>query len=335
MTVLGDLNAKHSSWQPDGPGNTAGIKFFELLLDFGLTQCVQSTTRFSRDGTSCSVIDLYSTNRADLLTNIDISDPVSDHCMVTARLELNAQRALPSSGLGPMKVIYDFKNVDWHKIKKDLMNAPLLQAIQGTQDVECALAVWESIVTETLLRHIPIRQVQEKHNKKPWMTSELYRLTKTKFRLFKTARSSRSPADWSKYTRFRNHCTSKSARRKLCICNENTKRSRQLQTAATIGGRLRRSLQKFPPHEQQCRNYMQTRQLLPTTLTKLTFWLTFLLSNAPQQQPTKIYQVLLFLYPQTKLCTTSRRSRNSPYTALFNICPATNPPHIPCSRTLS
>ena len=102
------------------------------------------------------LVDLYSTNRADLLTNIDISDRVSDHCMVTARLELSAQRALPSSGLGPMKVIYDFRNVDWHKINKDLINAPLLQAIQGIQDVECALAVWESIVTETLLRHIPI-----------------------------------------------------------------------------------------------------------------------------------------------------------------------------------
>ena len=76
--------------------------------------------------------------------------------MVTARLELSAQRALPSSELGPMKVIHDFRNVDWHKINKDLMNAPLLQAIHGTQDVECALAVWESMVTETLLRHIPI-----------------------------------------------------------------------------------------------------------------------------------------------------------------------------------
>ena len=85
LTVIGDLNANHSSWQPDGPGNTAGTKFIELRLDFGLTQCVQSPTQFSQDGTSCSVIDLYSTNRADLLTNIDISDPVSDHCMVTAR----------------------------------------------------------------------------------------------------------------------------------------------------------------------------------------------------------------------------------------------------------
>ena len=76
--------------------------------------------------------------------------------MVTVRLELSAQRALPSSELGPMKVTYHFRNVDWHKIYKDLTNAPLLQATQGTQDVECAVAVWESIVTETLLRPIPI-----------------------------------------------------------------------------------------------------------------------------------------------------------------------------------
>ena len=81
--------------------------------------------------------------------------------MVSACLELNTRRALPRSGLGPMKVINDFRNVDWHKIHKDLMNAPRLQAIQGTQDVECALAVWKSIVTETLLQHIPIYQIQE------------------------------------------------------------------------------------------------------------------------------------------------------------------------------
>ena len=58
LSVFGDLNAKHSSWQSDGSCNTAGNKFFELLLDFGLTQCVHSPTRFSSDGHSCSVIDI-------------------------------------------------------------------------------------------------------------------------------------------------------------------------------------------------------------------------------------------------------------------------------------
>ena len=103
---------------------------------------------------------------------------------------------------------------------------------------------------------------------------------------------------------------------------------RDLQFLTRIGGRLRRSLQKFPPHEQQCRNYMQTRQLLPTTLTKLTFWLTFLLSNAPQQQPTKIYQVLLFLYPQTKLCTTKSNQIN---TFSHHPAPAQCTPSHPCN----
>ena len=95
LSVFGDLNAKHSSWQSDGSCNTAGNKFFELLLDFGLTQCVHSPTRFSSDGHSCSVIDIYATNRPELITDIEISDPVSDHCMVTASIKMH--RAPPKS----------------------------------------------------------------------------------------------------------------------------------------------------------------------------------------------------------------------------------------------
>ena len=336
LTVLGDLNAKHSSWQPDGPGNTAGTKFFELLLDFGLTQCVQSPTRFSRDGTSCSVIDLYSTNRADLLTNIDISDPVSDHCMVTvARLELNAQRALPSSGLGPMKVIYDFKNVDWHKINKDLMNAPLLQAIQGTQDVECALAVWESIVTETLLRHIPIRQAQEKPNKKPWMTSELYRLTKTKFRLFKKARSSRSPAAWSKYTRFRNHCTSQVRSAKALYMQRKHKEISSAADGSHHWWTLAKKLAKISTPRATMPELHANETVATNDADKANLLANFFAQQCTATTTNEDLPGAPLPLPQTKLCTTSRRSRNSPYSALCNICPATNPPHIPCSRTLS
>ena len=55
LTVLGDLNAKHSSWQSEGPYNPAGTRLFELLLDFGLTQCVHSPTRFTPQiARSCS-----------------------------------------------------------------------------------------------------------------------------------------------------------------------------------------------------------------------------------------------------------------------------------------
>ena len=43
---------------------------------------------------------------------------------------------------------------------------------------------------------------------KVWMTSKLHRLSKTKLRLFKKARASQSPQDWTTYCQYRNFCTS-------------------------------------------------------------------------------------------------------------------------------
>ena len=78
LTLLGDMNAKHPSWQTSGPHNMAGAKLFNLLLDFGMTQCVEDPTRFSPDGDRHSVIDVYATNHPDLVTAINVSDPI-DH----------------------------------------------------------------------------------------------------------------------------------------------------------------------------------------------------------------------------------------------------------------
>ena len=106
------------------------------------------------------------------------------------------------------------------------------------------------------------------------MTSELYRLTKTRFRLFKKVLSSRSLADLSKHT-FGTTAHHKSAPRKLCICNENTKRSCQLQTAATIGGRLRRSLQKISTPRATILELHANGTVATNDADKPTFWLTF------------------------------------------------------------
>ena len=206
LSVFGDLNAKHSSWQSDGSCNTAGNEFFELLLDFGLTQCVHSPTRFSSDGHSCSVIDTYATNRPELITDIEISDPVSDHCMVTASIKMH--RALPKSTKKLTKFIHDFRNVDWHKVRLDLMKARILQAIQGTENIDCALVVWENMIMAVLQHRVPTREIRMRSQRKMWMTSELYHLSKRKSRLFKIPRSTRSEDDWSKYARFRNFSTS-------------------------------------------------------------------------------------------------------------------------------
>ena len=48
-------------------------------------------------------------------------------------------RAPPKSTKKLTKIIHDFRNVDWHKVRLDLMKVPILQAIQGTENIDCAL----------------------------------------------------------------------------------------------------------------------------------------------------------------------------------------------------
>ena len=131
-------------------------KFLSWSLTLvSLTPCVDSPTRFSSDGHSCSVIviDNYAANRPELITNIEISDPVSDYCMVTAH------RALPKSTKKLSKYIHDFRNVDWFKVRPDLMKAPILQATQGTENIDCALAVWENMIMAVPQHCVPTREI--------------------------------------------------------------------------------------------------------------------------------------------------------------------------------
>ena len=57
--------------------NVAGKRACNVFDEFNLTQCITSPTRYSADGTSCSVLDLFATNRRGLVQTINIGDPIS------------------------------------------------------------------------------------------------------------------------------------------------------------------------------------------------------------------------------------------------------------------
>ena len=190
-------------------------KTLQSLTRFRHDSMRWGSTRFSPDGDSHRVIDVYATNHPDLVTAINVSDPISDHCMVTTHLreprtqhKHKRNESSSSDGSFPSKIVPDFRNVDWHGLRAHLLTSPLLEAIQGTDNVNCAAAVWESMFVKILQRHIPNRYIRHRLKNKVWMTSKLHRLSKTKFRLFKKARASRSPQDWTTYCQYRNFCTS-------------------------------------------------------------------------------------------------------------------------------
>ena len=206
LTVLGDFNAKHSSWDPDSNPNPSGARLYQMLLDFSLTQLVTAPTRASSDGRSFSTIDLLCTTRPDIVQDVKVSDPISDHCCVSAYFQdVTAERS-PRSSKSSLH-LPNFSAVDWGNVSTALHNSNLLEAIQGTTDIDIAWQTWKSIVTTVLSRHIPMRVIVLRPKNKSWMTSELYKMSKKKQRLFRAALRSRSPDDWTAYKTFRNKCT--------------------------------------------------------------------------------------------------------------------------------
>ena len=85
-------------------------------------------TRFSTDGCSRSVIDLFACNWHDLVLNTEVSDPISDHCCVTVHLKVSRHiRSDPKQ----KHVRPDFANTDWLGLRTALSQAPLFDEVRG------------------------------------------------------------------------------------------------------------------------------------------------------------------------------------------------------------
>ena len=201
LVVLGDLNAKHRLWDDNSVPNPAGTRAAALFDDFTLTQTVMSPTRFSPDGQSSSVLDLFAIDRPDLVVSTEVGDPISDHCYVTSTLSLR-------SPLPPKQTVtrFDYAHADWHGLRGTLNMTPLMLATSGTDNVDIAWSVWKEKLRECILRHIPIRTFTVRPRNKPWMTADLHRLSRKKHRLFKLASRTKLDSDWGNYTRVRNDC---------------------------------------------------------------------------------------------------------------------------------
>ena len=117
-----------------------------------MTQCVATPTRFSEDMTSFSTLDLLATNRPDIVENVVVSDPISDHCCVIADLRL----ATPNS---KRAIFYrpDYERTDWPTLCSRLNSLPLLESIQGTQNIEAAWQVWHNLVWTCVANNVPFR----------------------------------------------------------------------------------------------------------------------------------------------------------------------------------
>ena len=165
---------------------------------------IREPTRYSFDGNTRSVIDLYATNRPDLVRSTSITDPLSDHCCVT----IGPEQAIKPTNKPKAEhlTLPDFDRTDWDAVRLVLLNAPLLEAIQETKQVDVAWAVWDWLFRDMLCKHLAVREITIRAKNKRWMTSELYKLSRQKHRLFRIAKRVGTSGTWEDYKYIRNQC---------------------------------------------------------------------------------------------------------------------------------
>ena len=126
----------------------------ELLEDFCLAQCVTESTRYSADYQSSSTLDLLATNRPDLIGEILVSDPVSDHCRVTARLLTSFHHPKRESIQIP-----DYSKADWAGLRAFLHKTDLVDTLVNFTDVNSAWISWRLKFCKIVSAFVPTKTI--------------------------------------------------------------------------------------------------------------------------------------------------------------------------------
>lgn len=202
VIVVGDFNAKLSTWCSSDDDTREGLLLQDCLDTTGFQQVVTSPTRFSACGSTSSCLDLVFTNVPDLIRDVVVNPPLSDHCPVTANISLPT---LPQRDTHSPSV--DYGRIDYAALRQHLNTLPLSECMVGATHSDSAWKSWSSyfhqVFNEYVVYH-PRRRPTSHRNWEPWMTQPLKKLRARQNRLFRAAKRSGRPADWGVYKLARN-----------------------------------------------------------------------------------------------------------------------------------
>ena len=75
-----------------------------------------------------NTIDVYATSQPDLVSQMKASDPVLDHCSISARIQHNERH--PRHAQRNPKLSYLIFSVNWAELRQAIENASLLEKVQ-------------------------------------------------------------------------------------------------------------------------------------------------------------------------------------------------------------
>ncbi len=180
LVLCGDLNC------PGTDGQSVNDALDEILVSYGLEQQVHLPTR------GANLLDVIASSDPRLVRDVTIVDcsDVSDHCLVTARIQ--SRQSVPP----PVQVIYrDLKHLNYREFEAAIRRSALFTSPAATAD--SFTVQLQSVVTEQLNKFAPLITVRKRVSKTSarWLSADAVAAKRERRRLERTWQRSRSESD--------------------------------------------------------------------------------------------------------------------------------------------
>ena len=194
MIILGDFNSDF---------NQPNRKFLDILNMFHLQQLVDSNTRITENSATC--LDLILTQNRDFVKHIEILPEIcSDHCCPCLSINLNTY--IESSSF--KRTFYDYSKLKSDKFHNLLNQVNLDSILNNPQiDIDKSAKDFCQIFFDIACKCIPTKIITISSYDKPFVDDELKSAFETRYKLYKIAKRTDQPQDWTNYRQFRNRVT--------------------------------------------------------------------------------------------------------------------------------
>ena len=181
VCLMGDFNFPNITWTGQWTSQN-DLEFIETTRDAFLEQMVKEPTR-TREGQRSNILDLILVNETDLISDIDHKCPLgkSDHQILTFTLYVNAKETEVKDTIQS----YNLKNADYNSIRKYFADLDW-KHLESLDTEHC----WKDIrnkIHKAMEDHIPKRKngTKVKYPKTYWMSIDLRKSVKKKYRLYR------------------------------------------------------------------------------------------------------------------------------------------------------
>ena len=177
LCLVGDFNAKSSSWWDGQVTNDASAALESLAHAHGLVQVVNGPTR-CMNNTTPSQLDSMFINNASLAESCSVLSPVADHCPTVLQLRL-----CPADTVRKCETTLDFSRADWAGLTAFFEDYDWSSVLSCT-DVNRALTLWNAAIHSAMSNFVPKVTFVSRSSNKPWYSPLLSRIRRQRDRLF-------------------------------------------------------------------------------------------------------------------------------------------------------